>query len=253
VACAGIVHTDPACTQHTNLDSQLHLPSSCSRAQAVLSTAPLPNLFSSLSARPALAAEEVTARIAQLQAARRLLNIQKAMAALHADEDFQADIAQVGLSDSLLCMYYSTLGTCAALHADEDFQGGIALVGLSCLAHGCKLFADEAPAPLHCRGFAALPGQEESRAAATLRSRSAARAATPPFSFHHILPCLCSRECGRPSMPSGPTPCNIEPQVPHHTLHLCSRECGRLSMPSGPTPANTSTMRPTHKSWRCCR
>lgn len=41
------------------------------------------------------AAEEVTARIAQLQAARRLLNIQKAMAALHSDEDFQADISQV--------------------------------------------------------------------------------------------------------------------------------------------------------------
>ena len=45
------------------------------------------------------AAEEVTARIAQLRAARCLLNIQKAMAALHTDEDFQADIAQVvGLS-----------------------------------------------------------------------------------------------------------------------------------------------------------
>ena len=45
---------------------------------------------------PLAAAEEVTARIAQLQAARRLLNIQKAMAALHADDDFQGDIAQVG-------------------------------------------------------------------------------------------------------------------------------------------------------------
>lgn len=59
-------------------------------------TAPLPSHPGFPSALPALAAEEVTARIAQLQAARRLLNIQKAMAALHADEDFQGDIAQVG-------------------------------------------------------------------------------------------------------------------------------------------------------------
>ena len=42
------------------------------------------------------AAEEATARIGQLQAARRLLNIHKALTALHADEDFQADASQVG-------------------------------------------------------------------------------------------------------------------------------------------------------------
>jgi hypothetical protein len=51
--------------------------------------------------RPALpcptlpAAAEITARVGQLQVARRLLNIHKALAALHADEDFQADAAQV--------------------------------------------------------------------------------------------------------------------------------------------------------------
>ena len=34
--------------------------------------------------------------MSQLQGARRLLNIHKATAVLHGDDDFQADLAQVG-------------------------------------------------------------------------------------------------------------------------------------------------------------
>ena len=40
-------------------------------------------------------AEEVSARGGQARAARRLLNIQKALSAMHEDEEFQADAAQV--------------------------------------------------------------------------------------------------------------------------------------------------------------
>jgi len=38
----------------------------------------------------------VTSQVGQLQATRKVLNIHKALAALHADEDFQGDLAQVG-------------------------------------------------------------------------------------------------------------------------------------------------------------
>ncbi|PRW33536.1 Cellulose synthase [Chlorella sorokiniana] len=59
------------------------------------------DLAAALQHYPAAAAEEVMARIEHLQAARRLLNIQKAMAALHSDEDFQADIAQARVREAI--------------------------------------------------------------------------------------------------------------------------------------------------------
>ena len=67
---------------------------------------------------PTLAAAEATSRIAQLAAARRLLNLHKAQAALHADEDFQADVRQVrgcGWAGSEVCVC-----VCVVLAARKD-------------------------------------------------------------------------------------------------------------------------------------
>lgn len=59
------------------------------------------DLAAALRQYPADAAAEASARISQLQAARKLLNIHKALAALHGDEDFQGDAAQPRVREAI--------------------------------------------------------------------------------------------------------------------------------------------------------
>eukprot|EP00887_Chlorella_sp_A99_P002976 scaffold24.g2976.t1 len=58
------------------------------------SLTPLPPYPHTPGARHGVTAEEVRTRVAALGSVRRLLNIQKALAAMHEDEDFQADASQ---------------------------------------------------------------------------------------------------------------------------------------------------------------
>ena len=54
-----------------------------------------------LAAYPPGCAAEVEARVAALQGIQRLANIQRAMAALHVDDDFQADAAQPRVREAI--------------------------------------------------------------------------------------------------------------------------------------------------------
>ena len=90
---------------------------------------------------PTLAAAEATSRIAQLAAARRLLNLHKAQAALHADEDFQADVRQVrgcGWAGSEVCVCVCVCVWCwlrakmgVPQHCSTGQEGGAAQAALS--------------------------------------------------------------------------------------------------------------------------
>ncbi|GAB4815982.1 hypothetical protein N2152v2_003028 [Parachlorella kessleri] len=59
------------------------------------------DLASALSGYPADVSQEVTTRVGQLQALRARINIYKALAAAHADEEFQADAAQPHVREAI--------------------------------------------------------------------------------------------------------------------------------------------------------